>query len=88
MSRRRSRSGICRWAKLVSNLPHKTRGGHPQLWEFIKQADIVNMPQALKDAFLSVNPDSQRLKTMQDKDAERLRDSRTCPPRQSASSAH
>jgi len=47
-------------------------GAQPQLWEFMKQADIANMPQALKDAFLAVNPDAQRLKTMHDKDVARM----------------
>jgi pimeloyl-ACP methyl ester carboxylesterase len=50
----------------------KREGAEPQLWEFMKHADIANMPQALKDAFLAVNPDSQRLKTMHDKDAARV----------------
>ena len=50
----------------------KREGAQPQLWEFIKQADIANMPQALKDAFLAVTPDPQRLKTMHDKDAARM----------------
>jgi pimeloyl-ACP methyl ester carboxylesterase len=50
----------------------KRDGAQPQLWEFIKQADIANMPQALKDAFLAVNPDPQRLKTMHDKDVARM----------------
>jgi pimeloyl-ACP methyl ester carboxylesterase len=50
----------------------KRDGAQPQLWELIKQADIANMPQALKDAFLAVNPDPQRLKTMHDKDAARM----------------
>jgi len=39
----------------------------------MKQADFSNMPQPLKDAFLRVNPDVQQLKTMQYKDAERMR---------------
>jgi pimeloyl-ACP methyl ester carboxylesterase len=47
-------------------------GAFPQLWEFIKKADLSNMPQALKDAFLAVTPDPQRLKTMHDKDAARM----------------
>ena len=50
----------------------KREGAQPWLWEFIKQADIANMPQVLKDAFLAVNPDSQKLKTMHDKDAARM----------------
>lgn len=48
-------------------------GAHPQLWELMDQADFSNMPQPLKDAFLRVNPDVQQLRTMHDKDAERMR---------------
>jgi pimeloyl-ACP methyl ester carboxylesterase len=51
----------------------KKEGAQPQLWELIKSADITNMPQPLKDAFLKVNPDPAKLKTMHDKDAERMR---------------
>jgi pimeloyl-ACP methyl ester carboxylesterase len=51
----------------------KKQGAQPQLWEVIKTADISNMPQPLKDAFLKVNPDPAKLKTMHDKDAERMR---------------
>ncbi|MGE3277642.1 MAG: alpha/beta fold hydrolase [Vicinamibacterales bacterium] len=47
-------------------------GAQPQLWEFIQQANIANMPQALKDAFLAVNPDPRKLKAMHDKDAARM----------------
>lgn len=50
----------------------KRDGARPQLWEFIKQADIANMPRALKDAFQAVNSDSQKLKTVHDKDAARM----------------
>jgi pimeloyl-ACP methyl ester carboxylesterase len=50
----------------------KREGAQPQVWEFITGANIANMPQALKDAFLAVNPDSQKLKTMHDKDAARM----------------
>jgi len=51
----------------------KRDGAHPQLWEFMARADFSNMPQPLKDAFLKVTPDVQKLKTMHDKDAERMR---------------
>jgi pimeloyl-ACP methyl ester carboxylesterase len=57
----------------------KRDGARPQLWEFIKQADIANMPQALKDAFLAVNSDSQKLKAMHDKDAARMAGFRDIP---------
>lgn len=54
-------------------------GAHPQLWEFMKQADFSNMPQPLKDAFLRVTPDEQRLKTMHDKDAARMQGFKDVP---------
>jgi pimeloyl-ACP methyl ester carboxylesterase len=54
-------------------------GARPQLWEFMKQADFSNMPQPLKDAFLRVNPDAQRLRTMHDKDAARMQSFKDVP---------
>lgn len=54
-------------------------GAHPQLWEFMKQADFSNMPQPLKDAFLRVNPDPRKLRTMHDKDAARMQSFKDVP---------
>ena len=51
----------------------KKDGAYPQLWSFMQGADISNMPQPLKDAFLEVNPDPAKLEVMHDKDAERMR---------------
>lgn len=51
----------------------KRDGARPELWQFIEQADFSNMPQPLKDAFLRVNPDERKLRTMHDKDAARMR---------------
>ena len=51
----------------------KREGAQRLLWQMIQSADISNMPQPLKDAFLAVNPDPAKLKTMHDKDAERMR---------------
>jgi pimeloyl-ACP methyl ester carboxylesterase len=50
----------------------RREGAQPQLWAFIEQADIANMPKALRDAFLEVNPDPAKLKVMHDKDAARM----------------
>lgn len=50
----------------------KREGAYPQLWAFMSQASFSNMPQPLKDAFLKVNPDRQKLKVMHDKDLERM----------------
>lgn len=57
----------------------KRDGAQPQLWEFIKKADFSNMPQPLKDAFLKVNPDPQKLRTMHDKDAARMQSFKDVP---------
>ena len=57
----------------------KRDGAQPQLWEFIKKADFSNMPQPLKDAFLRVNPDPQKLRTMHDKDAARMQNFKDVP---------
>lgn len=48
-------------------------GAHPELWEFMRNADFSSMPQPLKDAFLQVNPDVRQLEMIHDKDAERMR---------------
>src|SRR5918999_859968 len=57
----------------------KRDGAQPQLWKFIEQADFSNMPQPLKDAFLRVNPDVQKLRTMHDKDAARMQSFKDVP---------
>ena len=57
----------------------KREGAQPQLWELIAKADFSNMPQPLKDAFLKVNPDPQKLRTMHDKDAARMRSFKDVP---------
>ncbi len=54
-------------------------GADPQLWEAIKKADFSNMPQPLKDAFLRVNPDARKLRTMHDKDAARMQNFKDVP---------
>jgi pimeloyl-ACP methyl ester carboxylesterase len=66
--------------KLVFASAMTTRAGaRPELWEFMKHADVSNMPQPLKDAFLRVNPEVDKLKTMHDKDAQRMRQFQDVP---------
>lgn len=64
---------------IIASTMTKKEGAIPQLWEFMEKADISNMPQQLKDAFLKVNPDAQKLKNMHDKDAERMRNFKDIP---------
>lgn len=47
-------------------------GAPPEFWGFMSKADFSNMPQPLKDAFLRVNPDPQKLRVMHDKDRDRM----------------
>jgi pimeloyl-ACP methyl ester carboxylesterase len=51
----------------------KRSGAAPQFWAAITGAMFGDMPQPLKDAFLKVNPDLRKLRTMHDKDLERMR---------------
>jgi pimeloyl-ACP methyl ester carboxylesterase len=48
-------------------------GAQPWVWEAMSRASFDTMPQPLKDAFLRVVPDPVKLRTMHDKDAERMR---------------
>jgi len=57
----------------------KKDGAYPWFWEFMQRADFSIMPQPLKDAFLAVNPDPQKLRTMHDKDAARMQNFRDIP---------
>jgi len=47
-------------------------GARPEFWGFIAKGTFADMPQPLKDAFLQVNPDPQKLRAMHDKDLERM----------------
>jgi pimeloyl-ACP methyl ester carboxylesterase len=51
---------------------YKRNGVPAQFWDFMKQASLDNMPQALKDAYLTVNDDMEGLKLMHDRDAKRM----------------
>lgn len=67
---------------LASSMTKKS-GAHPQFWEYImNEADFSNMPQPLKDDFLRVNPDARQLRTMHDKDLERMRAFQDVPDEQ------
>lgn len=50
----------------------KRDGAFAGFWDFMKGATFDQMPQAYKDAFLQVNGDSSKLKTMHDKCALRM----------------
>jgi pimeloyl-ACP methyl ester carboxylesterase len=51
---------------------YKRDGFLPGLFEGMQHATLTNMPQGLKDAFLKVNPDSNKLRIMFEKDRDRM----------------
>lgn len=60
----------------------KKSGAHPWLWDAMKAADFSSMPQPLKDSFLKVNPDLQKLKSMCEKDIERMQNFKDVPDKE------
>jgi pimeloyl-ACP methyl ester carboxylesterase len=54
-------------------------GTAPAFWDMIAHARFEDMPQPLKDEFLRVNPDPQKLRTMYERDVERMRSFRDIP---------
>jgi pimeloyl-ACP methyl ester carboxylesterase len=57
----------------------KRSGAHPAFWDSIAHATFEGMPQPLKDAFLRVNPDPQKLHRMYERDVERMQRFRDVP---------
>jgi pimeloyl-ACP methyl ester carboxylesterase len=51
---------------------YKRNGVPAQFWDFMKQANLTNMPQELKDAYLAVTPSPEGLQIMHDRDAKRM----------------
>src|SRR6185503_868111 len=54
-------------------------GAAPQFWDSIAHATFADMPQPLKDAFLAVTPDPEKLRRMYERDIERMRSFRDVP---------
>lgn len=50
----------------------KKKGAPDQFWEFMKTGTFEQMPQAYKEAFLEVNPDTAQLMNMYEKCAARM----------------
>ncbi len=57
---------------VVASGAYKRDGFVPGFFDGMQKATLANMPPALKEAFLQVNPDSTKLKTMFEKDRERM----------------
>ncbi len=60
----------------------KRSGVSPQFWNFMKHAELSNMPKELKEAYLQVTPDSNGLQIMHDRDAKRMVNFKDIPDEQ------
>ncbi|TGK00974.1 alpha/beta hydrolase [Leptospira semungkisensis] len=59
--------------KLVFGSSITKRSGSPlQFWSIFKKPSFSDMPEPLKEAFLKVNPDPQKLRNMFEKDIDRM----------------
>lgn len=64
-------AGIVRKLVVIAAL-YKRDGVYPWFWEFMPQASISNMPQALQEAYLSINPSQEGLLAMHNRDRDRM----------------
>lgn len=60
----------------------KRNGALPQFWDFMKNGTFEQMPQAYKDAYVKVNPDSAKLLNMYRKCAHRMANLKDFPDEQ------
>jgi pimeloyl-ACP methyl ester carboxylesterase len=51
---------------------YKREGLYADFWEFMKNADLASMPEALKTAYLSLGHNEDELRNMHDRDARRM----------------
>lgn len=57
---------------IVASTFYKKEGAQPWFFEAMKNATFEGMPQLYKDAFLKINPDSNALFTMYERDVTRM----------------
>lgn len=69
--------------KIIAGSPLLKRdGAFSQFWEFINNGTFEQMPQAYKDAFLAVTPDTEKLMNLYEKCGERIRNLKDMPDEQ------
>lgn len=57
---------------IVASAFYKREGMIPGFFENMQHASLENMPEPLKEAFLKINPDTNKLRNMHDKDKARM----------------
>lgn len=69
--------------KIILGSALSKRNGVPvQFWDFMKQAQLSNMPKELKEAYIKVSGNPKGLQTMHDKDAARMVNFKDIPDEQ------
>ena len=76
--------GLVRRLVFASSMT-KRAGAAAAFWDGIAHATFEDMPQPLKDAFLAVTPDPNKLRQMYERDIERMRSFRDVPDAEVAS---
>jgi len=64
---------------IVASTFYKKSGAQPWFWDFMGKASFEGMPQPFKDAFLKLNPDSNALHKMYERDVARMQSFRDIP---------
>ena len=57
---------------IVASTMYKKAGSYPWFWDMMSHATFEQTPQALKDAYLQINPDTNALYTMYKRDVARM----------------
>src|SRR6185369_1668374 len=57
---------------IVASTFYKKTGAQPWFWDVMKNASFDGMPQLYKDAFLKINPDTNALHRMYERDVARM----------------
>jgi pimeloyl-ACP methyl ester carboxylesterase len=57
---------------IVASTMYKKEGAYPWFWDMMAHPTFEGMPQALKDAYLQINPDTNALHTMYKRDVARM----------------
>ncbi len=57
---------------IVASTMYKKAGSYPWFWDMMAHATFDGMPQLLKDAYLKINPDTNALHKMYERDVARM----------------
>lgn len=57
---------------IIASTMYKRNGAYPWLWELMEKPKFSDMPKVYKDAYLEINPDSNALRRMFERDSARM----------------